>query len=77
MTLHLNKEVINQAKKYAREHQVSLSSLVETYLLRITSGSQKSQVKQRSIVEELSGIIKLQETDGKKEHSDYLEEKYK
>lgn len=77
MTLHLNKEVIDQAKKYAREHQVSLSTLVEAYLLRITSASQKNQVKQRSIVDELSGIIKLQETDEKKEHSDYLEEKYK
>lgn len=77
LTLHLSKEVIDQAKKYAREHQVSLSYLVENYLLKITSSSQKSQVKQRSIVDELSGIIQLQGTDEEKEHSDYLEEKYK
>ncbi|MEM6806223.1 MAG: DUF6364 family protein [Bacteroidota bacterium] len=32
LTLSLNKEVIEQAKKYAKTHNVSLSSLIENYL---------------------------------------------
>lgn len=67
MTLHLNKEVIDQAKKYAREHQVSLSTLVEHYLLKITSSSQESPVSQGSIVDELSGILSLKEMRNEKD----------
>jgi hypothetical protein len=67
LTLHLNKEVIDQAKKYAREHQVSLSTLVEHYLLKITSSSQESPVSQGSIVDELSGILSLKEMRNEKD----------
>ena len=32
LTLSLDKEIIEKAKEYAREHKVSLSYLVENYL---------------------------------------------
>ena len=37
LTLSLDKEIIERAKVYAREHNVSLSYLVENYLLRMIS----------------------------------------
>ena len=37
LTLSLDKNVIERAKLYAKEHEVSVSFLVENYLLKITS----------------------------------------
>ena len=77
LTLSLNKEVIDQAKDYAKKNNVSLSFIIENYLLKIISDyKSKSDVK-GSIVSELSGIIKLENNDYKQEYTNYLEKKYK
>ncbi len=75
LTLKLDKEIIEQAKSYAKEHQVSLSKLIENYLQFIVS--KKSEVVEISpLVESLTGVINLEKEDYKKDYSDFLAEKY-
>ena len=79
LTLRLNDNVIERAKVYARNHKISLSKMIESYLDNITA--QKEEKKESSItplVESLSGVIDLPaDFDYKKEYGDYLAEKYK
>ena len=79
LTLKLNDHVIERAKKYARNHKISLSKMVESYLDSITK--EKEEGKKTSItplVESLSGVIDLPaDFDYKKGYSDYLVDKYK
>jgi len=79
LTLKLNDHVIERAKKYARNHKISLSKMVESYLDSITK--EKEEGKKTSItplVESLSGVIDLPaDFDYKKGYSDYLADKYK
>ncbi len=78
LTLSLNKDVINLAKSYAKENNVSLSFLVENYLLKIVSDFQSSTDSKGSIVSELSGIISLdKDFDYITKYTDYLTEKYR
>ena len=81
LTLSLNKEIIERAKLYAKEHNISLSFLIENYLQKILSEYQSEEIAKGSIVNELSGIIDLSKesgiTDYRKDHTDYLQEKYK
>lgn len=77
LTLKLQKDVIEQAKIYARKHQVSLSALVENYFKFLAIRKQPSEIELSPMVQELSGIIDLPEDfDLQKEYTDYLTEKY-
>lgn len=76
LTLSLDKNIIERAKIYAREHNVSLSSLVENLLIKIISEYKERNDREGSIVTELSGIINLEGIDYKGDHAKYLEEKY-
>ena len=79
LTLRLNDNVIERAKIYARDHKISLSKMIESYLDSITK--QKDEGEKTSItplVESLSGVIDLPaDFDYKKEYRDYVAEKYK
>jgi hypothetical protein len=78
LTLSLNKDIIQQAKDYAKEHNISLSFLIENYLQKIIAEYKVDTSKKGSIVNELSGIIKLNsDDDSKDDYIDYLTEKYK
>ena len=78
LTLSLKKETIEQAKKYAKANNVSLSFLIENYLQKIVSTYEFSPPSKSSIVDELSGIIKLSsDFDYKEAYTKYLQEKYK
>lgn len=78
LTLSLNKDIIEQAKIYAKEHNMSLSFIIENYLQKIIAEYTNKTVSKGSIVNELSGIISLNaDEDYKKEFTDYLTEKYK
>ncbi|MFK7797519.1 MAG: DUF6364 family protein [Aureispira sp.] len=78
LTLSLNKDIIQQAKIYAKEHNISLSFLIENYLQKLTTEQQTASSTKVSIVHELSGIISLDtEDDLKDNYTDYLTEKYK
>jgi hypothetical protein len=78
LTLSLNKDIIQEAKIYAKQHNVSLSFLIENYLQKIIADYQSKTTSKGSIVNELSGIISLNEGDNSKDdYIDYLTEKYK
>ena len=75
LTLNIDDNVIEQAKSYAKSHRVSLSKLIENYLLSLTkSGKEKPDVS--PLVESLTGVISAKDGEFKKEHSDYLAKKY-
>ncbi len=79
LTLRLNNDVIEKAKIYAKNHRISLSKIIESYLDSITI--EKEDGKKISItplVESLSGVIDLPaDFDYKTEYREYIEEKYK
>ncbi|ANI90048.1 hypothetical protein A9P82_12595 [Arachidicoccus ginsenosidimutans] len=75
LTLNIDETIIENAKSYAKENEVSLSKLIENYLHSLTS--KKSAKKEISpLVESLTGVIDLQKKDYKKSRADYLSKKY-
>jgi hypothetical protein len=71
LTLSLEKEVIEKAKSYAKQHNISLSALVENYFSRLTM-EYKNNESTVGVVEEMSGIIDLEnDYDYKKELGEY------
>jgi hypothetical protein len=78
LTLSLNKDIIQQAKTYAKKHNISLSFLIENYLQKIIGDYQGKASTKGTIVNELSGIINLNLDDDLKDgYADYLTGKYK
>ena len=78
LTLRLNDNVIEKAKIYARNHQISLSKMIEAYLESVTKQNEEPKTSSITpLVESLSGVIDLPEDfDYKKEYRNHLEEKY-
>ena len=76
LTLRLNDNVIERAKIYARNHEISLSKMIENYLQALTM-KQVKEIEISPLVESLTGVISSQKTDYKKDYTDYLSEKYK
>lgn len=72
LTLRLNKRLIEQAKQYAAEHDISVSELVETFFLHL---DQEEEVDHTPLVKQLSGILQP-DIEVKEEYGRYLEEKY-
>ncbi len=77
LTLNVNKEIIEQAKEYAKSHKISLSHLIESYLSSLVANqSQDNEIT--PLVRSLSGVIELDKNfDYKEHHTNYLLEKYK
>ncbi|MFZ1748879.1 MAG: DUF6364 family protein [Saprospiraceae bacterium] len=77
LTLSLDNAVIESAKEYAKFNNISLSKLVESYLLALTK-RKKSVDSITPLVESLSGVISIDDNiDVKDAYVDYLIEKYK
>jgi hypothetical protein len=80
LTIRLDSEIIERAKKYASDQKISLSKLVEIYLDTISkSNSEESNdIQLTPLVKSLMGAAgSLPENyDYKKEHRDYLDKKY-
>ena len=82
LTLSISdKNLIEEAKQYAKEQDLSLSRIIEDYLKSLTSRRKVGNSKNLTIspiVESLVGIIKTgeKEIDYKKERLDRLEKKY-
>ena len=77
LTLSVDQKIIEEIKSYAKQHQVSLSKMVENYFNFVV---QKTQLKNTTsaLVEELTGIINLPKNfNEKEEYYDFLSEKYK
>jgi len=81
LTLKLNKEVIERAKKYARSRKRSLSRIIESYLKSLTdkdSLNDSDEIQISPFVKSLSSGINISaDLDYRDEYAKYLEEKYK
>jgi len=78
LTLNIEKDLIEIAKKYAQESHQSLSSLVQNYFKHLTSDNKiLDNVDISPTVKTLSGIISLNnDYDYKKEYKKHIIDKY-
>lgn len=75
LTLTVEKSVIENAKKYAKGTQRSLSEIVQKYLESLVEESDKSELSPK--IKKLAGSLKLPENfDYDKALDDYYKEKY-
>ncbi len=74
LTLILNKDLVEDAKKYAKSRNLSLSKLVENHLRSLISKSE-IRTKVSPLVESLTGIIP-DEVNEREKYRDYLDQKY-
>lgn len=75
LTLNIDKSIIEEAKYYAKQNQVSLSKLIENYLDSLVASNETKNTKISSLVESLTGVISS-EVDERKAYRDHLSEKY-
>ena len=75
LTLNLDKNIIEEAKSYAVNNSLSLSKLIENYLMSLTKASDKSK-KISPLVESLTGVISCENIDERKDYRAFLIEKY-
>lgn len=77
LTLKLNNNSIARAKKYVSQIGTSLSAIVEVFFDNLTVNENKSEFSYSPLVNELSGIIHLEEDfDYKSDYTSYLDKKY-
>ncbi len=77
LTLSLDNTIIESAKNYAKSNNISLSKLIESYLMTLTK-RQRNPTEITPLVESLSGVISLDEDFNEKDaYTNYLIEKYK
>ena len=78
LTLTIEKEIIEEAKEYAKVKGQSLSDLVENYFKLITKESREIKPKQLSPrIQRLRGILKVdKDFDYKKDLEEELAKKY-
>jgi hypothetical protein len=77
LTLRLDKQVIESAKIYAHNQNISLSKMVESYLEFLTKKKDKES-DITPLVASLSGVIHLEnELDYKEDYANYLTNKYR
>jgi len=77
LTLNVNKEIIDRAKRYAKSKKISLSRLIESYLASLT-GEENEDSEITPLVESLSGVIQLpDDIEIDNDYKDFLNEKYK
>ena len=77
LTLSLNERVIEKAKIYAQNNEISLSRLIESYLSSLIENKTQA-IEITPLVESLSGVVSIpQDFDFRNNYTDYLLEKYK
>lgn len=72
LTLRLNKRLIEQAKRYAARHNISVSELVETFFHNL---EETDETEHTPFVRQLTGILPG-EANIEKEYGNYLVKKY-
>ena len=75
LTLSLDKNIINKAKKYAKNRNKSISKIVENYLKNIVVNNDDEELT--PIVSELIGSVKNFNVNMKDDYADFLTKKYK
>ncbi len=77
LTLTIEQSVIEQAKKYAKDKERSLSDLIENYLKALISHTNEKDVALTPIVKSLKGSFNApKSTDYKTELTKRLTDKY-
>lgn len=75
LTINLDERLVEKAQDYAKENNISLSKLVESYLNVLTK-EKHIQPEITPLVKSLSGVIELPSDYNEKEsYKDYLSEK--
>lgn len=74
LTLKLESSIIEEAKKYAKKHQTSVSKMVENYLLAVTQNPYDQEIT--PLVKSLSGIIEIPQDEDQLEYTKFLDKKY-
>lgn len=81
LTLKLDKQVIDKAKKYAASQQRSLSRIIEAYLKSLIGKEENDGIESIEIspfIKSMStGISLPPDLDTKSAYGDFLNEKYK
>lgn len=76
LTLNVNKEIIESAKEYAKNHEITLSQLIENYLNSLIKKEEK-EIKVSPLVQSLTGVIPVdEEANCRSDYYNYLDEKY-
>lgn len=78
LTLRLDNDIIEQAKRYATENNESLSKMVEKYFkMMVNNKEPDKKYNISSEIKSLSGVIDLPENfEIKQEYNDYRDRKY-
>lgn len=77
LTLSVEKEIIERAKKYAKSKGRSLSDIIEVYLKVLTSDEEKSKAETASLTKSLRGsFISPDYVEYKKELQKILKKKH-
>ncbi|MBD0350569.1 MAG: hypothetical protein ICV65_05375 [Flavisolibacter sp.] len=77
LTINLEGSVLEKANEYARQHNTSLSELIEAYVNELASRN-KPVEEITPLVKSLSGVVKVEkEYNYQEAYSRYLSEKYK
>lgn len=77
LTLTIEQNVVDKAKKYAKKKGHSLSELIENYLKIITKNESDLEIEYTPLVKSLLGTFKEpKDFDYKKELTDSLSNKY-
>lgn len=77
LTLKLDKTVIENAKKYASNKNMSLSRIVEAYLQSLTTENDTYDFEISPFVKSIATGTEIpSDLDYKKEYSDYLTQKH-
>jgi hypothetical protein len=76
ITLYTEQEIIEEVKKFAKEHKTSVSKLVNNYFKSLLE-KQKIEIKSKNtqITDSLYGTLKSVKLD-ENDYKTYLEEKY-
>lgn len=70
LTLKLDSEIISETKSYAKDHNSSLSRLVEKFLRNLTR--QNGEKMTSPLVQELSGIMEKRQLTDETDRYKYL-----
>lgn len=82
-TIHLNKEIVDKAQRYAASEGKSLTSIIEDYLARLTFKGKKQDLDLEEVPDIVLSLLgagaPLDDDDikGRKAYYDYVEKKHK
>ena len=75
LTLYIDDDLAEDAKKYAKNKGISLSKVVNNFFMLLQDNSLKKHTPSTPLTSSLKGIIKGTK-DGKHSYKKHLEEKY-